>query len=91
MLGRLYSAMWPGLSVTAKDSQLQTLVYCSKGPEEAIAQIKPIGNLLSVLLYWVSTSASPGSLVEWQSLSPTPDVMNQSLHLTKFPDDFQPE
>ena len=34
--------MWPGPSVTAKGSPLQTLADCSKGPEEATAQIKPL-------------------------------------------------
>lgn len=84
VLGRLYSAMWPGPSVTAKGSQLQTLVDCSKGPEEAIAQIKPTGNLLvsrSTDLYIIIT----WELGEWQSLSPTPRRHESGPAFNKVP------
>lgn len=75
-----------GPSVTAKGSQLQTCVDCSKGPEEAIAQIKPTGNLLSVstpLDFYIIITW--GEAVEWQSLSPTPERHESGPAFNKGP------
>lgn len=64
-----------------------------KGPEKALAEIMLTRKLVKSLVpqsvfHWPSASVLSGNLLEQQSFSPNPDLLNQSLTLTKSPDDF---